>query len=51
MKGLNNPGTFRNGIVGGFVSSVMGGRSIKNAQAVYLPTLLFLILGLYYSPG
>ena len=24
---------------------------IKKAQAVYLPTLLFLILGLYYSPG
>ena len=23
----------------------------KKAQAVYLPTLLFLILGLYYSPG
>jgi hypothetical protein len=29
--------------------SYVGG--YKKAQAVYLPTLLFLILGLYYSPG
>ena len=34
-----------------FLSYCVGMMPGEKAQAVYLPTLLFLILGLYYSPG